>query len=70
MRSNKYHFLGMHLIGWFVWGILFFGIFAILYSIRGQKRKRFVPLQMLKKRFASGQISKEEYLAMKKTLEG
>lgn len=69
MNYDNYHFVGMHLIWWFVWIVLLFWIFAIPYSIPGQKAKKDSPLDVLKKRFASGQINSEEYQEIKKTLE-
>ncbi|WP_262925441.1 SHOCT domain-containing protein [Lacihabitans sp. LS3-19] len=65
----NYHFGGMHLIWWFVWCILIFWIFATPYNIPGQRAKKDSPLDILKKRFAQGEISKEDYLEKKKLLE-
>ena len=59
------NFWGMHLIWWFVWLILLFWIFATPYDIPGQRKKKDSPLDILKKRFASGEITKEEYLEKK-----
>ncbi|OCB78522.1 hypothetical protein LPBF_00550 [Flavobacterium crassostreae] len=69
MNYNNYSFVGMHLVWWFVWMVLLFWIFAIPYNIPGQKAKKDTPLDILKKRYASGQISIEEYQEIKKTLE-
>ncbi len=69
MLYDGYHFWGMHLLWWFVWDILIFWIFATPYEIPGQRRKRDSSLEILKKRYASGQIKKEEYLEMKRILE-
>lgn len=70
MYYNNYHFVGMHLVWWFIWGIFLFWIFATPYDIPGQRRKNDTPLDILKKRFASGQINNEEYQEKKKILEG
>jgi putative membrane protein len=70
MDYENYQFWGMHLIWWVVWIFLMFWIFATPYNIPGQRTKRDTPLEILKKRFASGQINKEEYLEKKKILEG
>ena len=70
MYYDGYHFWGMHFGRWFIWMILLFWIFATPYDIPGQRRKKDSPLDILKKRFASGQITSEEYEAGKKTLEG
>ncbi len=63
-----YHFLGMHLVWWFIWIILLFWVFALPYNVPGQRSKKETPLDILKKRFASGSIEKEEYLDKKKLL--
>lgn len=61
MIYNGYQFWGMDMIWWFIWIVLLFWIFAIPYNIPGQRRAKDSPLDMLKKRFASGDINKEEY---------
>ena len=66
---NGYNFGGMHFIWWFVWAILLFWIFATPYNIPGQRSKKDSPLDILKKRFASGSITTEEYNERKKILE-
>ena len=68
MFYNGYHFWGMHLIWWFIWMIFLFWIFAIPYDVPGQRNKKDSPLDILKKRFASGEITKEEYLERKSDL--
>jgi len=59
----------MNLIWWFFWGVLLFWIFALPYNIPGQRMQRDSPLDILKKRFASGEIKNEEYQEKKKILE-
>lgn len=56
-----YHFWGMHFVWWFLWVFFIFWVFATPYNIPGQRIKKDTPLETLKKRFASGQIDKEEY---------
>ncbi|MBA2613594.1 MAG: SHOCT domain-containing protein [Bacteroidetes bacterium] len=68
MLYNGYHFWGMHLIWWFIWIVLIFWIFGTPYDVPGQRKKQS-PLDILQKRFASGEINKEEYLERKKILE-
>jgi putative membrane protein len=63
------NFGGMNFIWWLVWLILIFWIFATPYNIPGQRMKKNTPLDILQKRFASGQITKDEYQERKKTLE-
>ena len=69
MFYDGYHFWGMHLIWWFIWIILLFWIFATPNGVPSQRKKKDSPLDILQKRFASGQITKEEYQVSKKMLE-
>jgi len=69
MYNDGYHFGGMHFGWWLIWGIMLFWIFATPYDIPGQRRRKDAPLDVLQKRFASGQITEDEYLAKKKLLE-
>jgi putative membrane protein len=69
MFYENYHFAGMHLVWWIVWGSLLFWIFLTPYKIPGQRKRNDTALDLLKKRFASGQINKEEYQEMKTILE-
>ncbi|ADY52323.1 Protein of unknown function DUF2078, membrane [Pseudopedobacter saltans DSM 12145] len=69
MFYDNYYFFGMNLIWWFVWLILLFWIFVTPYDIPGQRTKKDTPLDILKKRFAAGQINKEEFQENKKILE-
>ena len=48
---------------------MLFWIFATPYTIPGQRSKKDSPLDILKKRFASGEITKEEYQEKKKLIE-
>lgn len=69
MHYSNYHFGGMHLIWWFVWGIFLFWIFATPYNIPWQKTKKDSPLDILKRRFAAGEMSSEEFLEKKQHLQ-
>ncbi|MVT39506.1 SHOCT domain-containing protein [Chitinophaga oryziterrae] len=66
-----YYFWGMHAMWWFIWFIFLFWIFVLPYDIPGERRnkKSESPLDILKRRFASGQITKAEYEESKKVLE-
>lgn len=68
MYYNDYNYWGMNLIWWLIWIVLLFWIFATPYNIPGQRMKKDSPLDILKKRFASGEINTVEYEEMKKTL--
>ncbi|MEO2064041.1 SHOCT domain-containing protein [Christiangramia sp.] len=61
-------FGGMHLIWWFIWLALIIWIFFIPTDIPYQKSKKENPLDILKKRFAKGEISKEEFEESKKLI--
>ncbi len=63
------NFGGMHLIWWFLWIIMLVWIFATPWNIPGQRTRKDTPLDILKKRFAAGEISKEEYEEKKKIIE-
>jgi putative membrane protein len=69
MFYNGYQFWGMHLFWWVIWFIFIFWIFAIPYNIPGQRWKKDSPLDILQKRFASGEISNEEYNEKKRILQ-
>lgn len=62
------HFGGMHFVWWIIWFILLIWIFIVPADIPYQKSKKENPLDILKKRFAQGEISKEEFEESKKVL--
>lgn len=62
------HFGGMHLVWWIIWIILLLWIFILPYDIPFRKTKKEDPLNILKTRFAKGEISKEEFEESKKIL--
>lgn len=66
---NGHHYWGMHLVWWVFWVILILWIFATPYNIPGQRTKNDSPLDILKKRFAKGEITKEEFEEKKKFLD-
>lgn len=55
------YYWGMNLIWWAVWIIMLIWIFALPYNIPGQRNPNESALELLKKRFAAGEINKEEY---------
>lgn len=63
------HWGGMHLIWWIIWLILLIWIFFVPYDIPYRKNEKENPHDILKKRFAKGEITKEEYAEKKKILE-
>lgn len=64
-----YSFWGMHFVWWFFWLILLLWIFAVPYDIPGQRSGKESPYDILKRRFASGELTEEEYQKNKKILE-
>lgn len=68
MMDHNY-FWGMHTAWWFVWALLFFWIYATPYDIPGQRNKKEDPFDILKKRYAMGEIKDDEYQHIKKELE-
>ncbi len=68
MHNYDGNFIGMHLVWWIIWMVFIIWIFATPWNIPGQRSKKDSPLDILKKRFAKGEISKEEYEESKKLL--
>ncbi len=65
-------FFGMGL-GWIVWLIIIVVIVWVVFQFKGDKRGHYYkssesPLDILTKRYANGEISKEEFDIMKKDL--
>ena len=69
MHYYEGHFWGMHFIWWIIWLVLLIWIFATPYDIPGQKKKKDAPLDILNRRYANGELSKEEYEERKKVLQ-
>jgi len=68
MHYHDGHFWGMHFVWWIVWIVI--GVFFFLfYSSLFQVAKKESPLEVLKRRFAKGEITKEEYEEAKKVLD-
>lgn len=66
---DGHHFWGMHWFWWILWLIFIFWIFVTPYDIPGQRKKKDSPLDILKRRFAAGEINKEQYEEKKNILE-
>ena len=74
MHFYNDHFWGMHFVWWIIW-ILF--VIFILVSPFGKRKTadkyipfdRPTPLDILKERYARGDINKEEYLEAKETID-
>lgn len=64
-----YHgFWGMNFLWWIIWILFIAWIFFTPWG-RGRFRDRDTSYDILRKRFASGEITKEEYEEKKKVLE-
>ncbi len=63
------NFYGMHIVWWFIWIVLLVWIFLTPWGYRRHRGKIETPLEILKKRYASGEITKEEYEERKQVLE-
>ncbi len=66
---NGYNFWGMHLLWWVIWMALLFWVFFTPWNIPGDRRRKDSALDILQRRFASGEITKEQYLEHKELLE-
>lgn len=62
-------FWGMHFIWWIVWLGFLIWIFLLPSGLPTNRRSEKNALDILKERFAKGEISKEEYEEKRKTLE-
>ena len=60
------HYWGMHFFWWIFWILLIAWILLMPYK---KKRKKDTSIDILKKRFASGEITKEEFEETKQLLD-
>jgi putative membrane protein len=68
MFYDGYHFGGMHIIWWFLWFGFLFWIFALPYKIPFEMGRKDSLLYILQIRFASGQITRQEYMDQRELL--
>jgi len=68
MWFDGHHYWGMHWIWWILWMIFLIWIFATPWDLPGQRTKKETPLDILKKRYAAGEIDSEEFEERKKAL--
>lgn len=64
MNYNNYYW-GMNTIWWLIWIILLVWIFVLPYDIPGQRKRKDSAFQILRKRFAAGEITVKVYEEMK-----
>lgn len=69
MMYGDYHFFGMHMLWWFFWILILFLMFGWFEPVPKKRLRRDSPLDILQKRFAAGEITKDEYLERKTMLE-
>lgn len=71
MQVGHWWFLGMHLFWWIFWAVLL--IWAYRWAMSMLKRRelqgRETPLEVLKRRYATGELSTQEYEERKARLE-
>ncbi len=65
-------FFGMGL-GWIIWLVIIVAIVWVIFKFKGDNREPFnknseSPMDILKNRYAKGEISKEEFERMKKEI--
>ena len=65
---EHYSFWGMNFIWWILWFLLFVWIFVTPWDIPGQRTRKDSPLDILNKRYASGEIDKSEFEEKKKDI--
>jgi putative membrane protein len=66
MNLHGLHFGGMHWIWWVICAIVLIGIISFI--IQSLSFNNETPMQILKRRFAKGEISKHEFEELKKVL--
>tara|TARA_R110002049_G_C9178700_1_gene563519 strand:- start:34775 stop:34984 length:210 start_codon:yes stop_codon:yes gene_type:complete len=62
------HYFGMHFLWWIIWIIILIGIFAFPFGLRGSQSNESDAMNVLKERFAKGEIDKDEYEEKRKIL--
>jgi len=63
-------FFGMHFFWWFFWFVLVIGALSFFEPVpRSKSRERKGPLEILQRRYASGELTDDEYEKKKSKLE-
>lgn len=63
------YYWGMNFVWWLLWIGMLVWIFAIPYDIPGQRKRKTSALDILQRRFASGEIKTDEYNEKRKMIE-
>lgn len=69
MICRGYNFGEMYLVWWSIWIFIILIFIGLFISSSKKKIREDSPLDILMKRFASGEITNEEYLKKKKIIE-
>jgi len=69
MFAHEWSFWGMHAFWWFFWIVVIGAAVFLFQAPAGRTTERETPLDLLQRRYAAGEISKEEYEERKRTLE-
>ena len=70
LHATGWGFLGMHVLWWAFWFILIVTLFSTVTAVpRNQLRSGERALDILRRRYAAGQVSTEEYERRKAVLE-
>ncbi|CAN5391535.1 hypothetical protein BH10ACI2_BH10ACI2_21850 [soil metagenome] len=64
-----YNFGGMHMLWWFFWVVSMVFLFGWFVPVPKRRIRHDSPLEILQKRFATGEITTEEYKEKKIILE-
>ncbi|MHB1106396.1 MAG: SHOCT domain-containing protein [Lutibacter sp.] len=66
--NNDWHYFGMHGIWWLFWVIVLIVIFLVLKPYLIGKKGKDSSLEILRRKYASGDISTEEFEERKRVL--
>lgn len=67
--NNEWHYFGMHGIWWLFWIVILIIIFLVLRPSLISKKRKDSSLEILRRKYASGDISTEEFEERKRILE-
>ena len=70
VHGAEWSFFGMHFVWWFIWFVIIMGAFTAYTPIpKSQLKIGELALDILRRRYAAGQITTEEYERRKVVLE-
>ena len=68
MYQYNHHFGGMHFWWWLIGAFVIIGFFIFFVVVYFIKPNKEAPLEILKRRYARGEIGKDEFESAKKAL--